>query len=292
MSPPFDRELPKPFSSTIDVDLCAMSDPGYIRTDNGDHYLVIRAGRALETVFSSLPKNKPGQSFEETAYGMIVADGAGLKSTGEIASNNAIFTLLNLALRTPDWQFIWGPKEKNTVMWRMKDRFRHVNAALLQQVTAHSALNGMCTSMTVALAHGDNLVIGHIGDSRAYLLRKGKLRRLTRDHTLAERLMEEGINPEDDRLLAELKNVLMQSLGANESDCHPDVHDHVLENGDQLLLCTDGLTDMVEETVIESVLAQEAPAMSACRNLIDLALSNGGRDNVTVVVAKFWIPQA
>src|SRR4029078_5840563 len=90
----------------------------------------------------------------------------------------AIFNLLNLALRTPDWQFRWGPKEKNTVMWRMQDRFRGIHAALLEQATAHAAPRGMCTTLTAALSHGKDLVIGHIGDSRAYLLRDGKLKRL------------------------------------------------------------------------------------------------------------------
>lgn len=92
-----------------------------------------------------------------------------------------------------------------------------IDAALVQQATAHATLNGMCTTMTAALSHGKDLIIGHIGDSRAYLLRNGIMRRLTRDHTLAERLLDDGVSPENDRLLAELRNVLMQALGASEA---------------------------------------------------------------------------
>ena len=285
-----ERTLPESFSSEIDVDVFGMSDQGNVRANNEDHFLVVRGGRNLETVFSNLSENRPGDRFEETAYGMIVADGVGGEAAGEVASEEAIFGLLNLALRTPDWQFRWGHKEKNTVRWRMQDRFRRVNAALLERATAHAALRGMCTTMTAALSHGKDLIIGHIGDSRAYLLRAGKLKRLTRDHTLGDQLSAEGIAAESDQLLAELRNVLMQALGAYESYCRPDVHDYVLEDGDQLLLCTDGLTDMVDDATIEAILNKETVAVAACRRLVELALNNGGRDNVTAIVARYWIP--
>ena len=291
LDPERERVLPEPFSSKIDVDLFAMSHQGYVRSKNEDHFLVVRVGRNLETVFSNLVENRPEDRFEETAYGMIVADGVGGEAAGEVASREAIFTLLNLALRTPDWQFRWRPKEKNTVMWRMQDRFRRINAALLELATAHAVLRGMCTTMTAALSHGKDLIIGHIGDSRAYLLRDGKLKRLTRGHTVAESLFGEGVSAEGDRLLEELGNVLTQALGANESDCRPDVQDYVLEHGDQLLLCTDGLTGMVDGETIEAVLNKETAAGAACRTLVELALNNGGRDNVTAIVARYRIPQ-
>jgi protein phosphatase len=284
-------ELPKPFSSTIDVDVAGISDQGLIRENNEDHFCVLRGMRVLETVISNLTGREPGERFEEVGYGFVVADGVGGEAAGEVASREAINGLLSLALQTPDWQFRWGPREMNTVKWRMQDRFRHVNSALVQRATAEAALDGMCTTMTAALSHGKDLVIGHIGDSRAYLVRQGKLNRLTRDHTFAERYMDEGKNPDNNRLLDELKNVLVQALGATESESTADVDDYVLEDGDQLLLCTDGLTDMVEDKLIESVLLKEDSAQSACRNLVDLALANGGRDNVTVIVARYSIPQ-
>ena len=131
-----ERALPGPFSSEVDVDVFATSHKGHVRPENEDHFLVIRVGRNLETVFSNLIANRAGDRFEETAYGMIVADGVGGEAAGEVASDEAIFGLLNLALRTPDWQFRWGPREKNTVMWRMRDRLRVINTALLEQATA------------------------------------------------------------------------------------------------------------------------------------------------------------
>jgi PPM family protein phosphatase len=287
---PSDETPPEPFSSLVVVDFYGMSDKGHVRTRNEDHFLMLRGGRAIEAVMSNLGDSQPGDLFEETAFAMVVADGVGGEAAGEVASRQAIYTLLSLALHTPDWNFRWGPRERNTVMWRMKDRFRRVNAALLRDSAANASLGGMCTTMTAAVSHGEDLIVGHIGDSRAYLLHEGKLVRLTRDHTLGARLVEDGTHSPNDRLVRELRNVLMQALGSRETECVPDVHDYLLEDGDQVLLCTDGLSDMVEDRLIESVLNESATAKAACRSLIDLALSNGGRDNVTAIVARYSIP--
>ncbi len=171
-------EFPRPSSSLVDVEMYALSDQGHVRANNEDHYLVVRGGRALETVLSNLADNQPGYLFEETFYGMVIADGLGGESAGEIASREAIYTLMNLVLNTPDWQVRWTSKEENTVMWRMTDRFRRIHEALLEQAAADPGLAGMSTTMTAAVSLANSLIITHIGDSRAYLLHNGKLRRL------------------------------------------------------------------------------------------------------------------
>lgn len=292
VKPALDEIPPPPFSSRVNVDLFGISDKGNTRTKNEDHFMIARAGRAVETVLTNVPDSDamPGELFEETAYGMVVADGVGGEFAGEVASRQAIYTLLSLSLHTPDWQFRWGPKERNTVMWRMKDRFRRVNAALLREAAAHANLSGMCTTMTAAVTHGNDLIVGHIGDSRAYLLHKGKLVRLTRDQTVGARLVEDGTHVPSDPLVLELRGLLLQALGSREGECDPEVYYYLLADEDQLLLCTDGLTDMVEEVDIEVVLNTTSSAKSACRNLVELALKNGGRDNVTVIVARYSIP--
>ena len=290
--PPLDETPPPPFSSRVNVDLFGMSDKGYVRKNNEDHFLIVRAGRAVETVLTNLTEYEtvPGELFEEATYGLVVADGVGGEVAGEVASAQAIFTLLSLALHTPDWQFRWRPKEKNTVMWRMKERFRRVNAALLRDAAAHASLSGMCTTMTAAVTHGNDLIVGHIGDSRAYLLHGGKLVQLTRDHTVGGRLVEDGTHSPGDPLVVELRGLLLQALGSREGECNPEVTDFLIQDKDQLLLCTDGLTDMLDEVDIELILNSASSAQSACRSLVDLALKNGGRDNVTVIVARYSIP--
>ena len=290
--PALDETIPSPFSSRINVDVFGMTDKGHVRTQNEDHFLIVRAGRAVETVLTNLTPTEtmPGELFEETGYGMVVADGVGGEAGGEVASRQAIYTLLSLALHTPDWQFRWGPKERNTVMYRMRERFRRVNAALLRDAAAHASLSGMCTTMTAAVTQGNDLIVGHIGDSRAYLLHDGKLVQLTRDQTVGGRLVEDGSHTPSDPLVLELRGLLLQALGSREGECDPQVGDFQIEDDDQLLLCTDGLTDMVDEVDIELVLNSAISAKSACRSLIDLALKGGGRDNVTAIVARYSIP--
>ena len=283
------EKLTRPPSSQVSVDVFGMSDKGLAQDKNQDHFLVIRIARSLETVFTNLPDNLPGKAFEESGYGLVVADGFGGAPGGELASRKAIYTLLNLALHTSDWQFQWGPKERNTVLWRMKDRFRNVNAALLRDAAAHASLNGMCTTLTAAVTYGNDAIIGHVGDSSAYLLHQGKLIRLTRDHTLGGRLVEEGFHEPNDPLVLEYRSLLLQSLGGREGECHPDVHNYLLQDGDQLLLCTRYLTDTVAEHEIERTLNNATSANSACHALIDLSQRNGGQDNVTVIVARYSI---
>ena len=283
--------FPEPFSSLVNVDMYGMSDRGLVRTNNEDHFLIVRGGRALETVYTNITQSPEPRLFEETVYGFVVADGLGGQAAGEVASRQAIYTLLGLALHTSDWQLRWGAKERMTVAARMHGRFRRVNAALLREATAHASLSGMSTTLTAAVTHGSDLIVGHVGDSRAYLLHQGKLKKLTHDHTLAQRLIDEdGLAP-DDPLVLELRNVLLQALGSKESVCRPEVQEYSIADGDQLLLCTDGLTDMVDEDLIQAVLTEAASAKLACQSLVDLALSNGGRDNITVIVARFSIPQ-
>lgn len=282
-----DEVPPPPFSSRVNVDFYGISAKGLVRTENEDCFLLVRVGRAVETVLTNLSEAEalPGELFEETGYGMVLADGVGGEAAGEVASRQAIYTLLSLALHTPDWQFRWGPKERNTVMWRMKDRFRRINDALLRDAAADPRLTGMCTTLTAAVIYGNGLIIGHIGDSRAYLLRHGKLVQLTRDHTV-----EDGTHTRSDALVGELRGLLLKALGSNEGECEPDVYDCLLENNDQLLLCTDGLTDMVDDADIETIMNSSLSAESACRNLVDRSVSNGGRDNVTVIIARYSVP--
>ena len=287
-----DEMPPPPFSSRVNIDFYGMSEKGPVRTKKEDHFLLVRIGRAVETVLTNLSEAEalPGELFEETGYGMVLADAVGGEAAGEVASRQAIYTLLSLALHTPDWQFRWGSKERNTVMWRMKDRFRRINDALLRDAAANPRLTGMCTTLTAAVIYGNGLIIGHLGDSRAYLLHHGKLVQLTRDHRIGERLVEDRTHNRSDPLVVELRGLLPKALGSKEGECEPDVYDCLLENNDQLLLCTDGLTDMVADVDIETIMNSSRSAESACRNLIDRAVSNGGRDNVTVIIARYSVP--
>lgn len=275
----------------VEVDLAAQSHKGRVRPNNEDHYLVVCAGRYLRTWMTNLPDGSVPREFEETAYGMAVADGLGGNAAGEVASQLALNLIVELVLDTPDWIFSNDKPLLDEVVHRTVQRFRTVNEALLERARRDPWLAGMGTTLTVARSLGPDLVVVHIGDSRAYLLRGGTLIQLTRDHTLAQELADLGGLPAEEVATHRFRHVLTQALGMGEFVSKPEVRRLRLVDGDRLLLCTDGLTEMVDDATIAAELGRDRPAAEICQTLVDLALTCGGRDNVTVVVAGYSIPQ-
>jgi serine/threonine protein phosphatase PrpC len=288
--PVVDRHPPDLFTSLVQVDIHGLSHKGLVRPNNEDHFLVLRGGRALEAIMGNLSPNVVSRRFDEMFYGMAVADGLGGEVSGEIASERALEALLGMVLNTPDWMLRLGRPEINEVMWRMADRFIRVHAALIHDSADDPALQGMATTLTTAITSGDDLIVTHIGDSRAYLFREGELQQLTRDHTLAQQLIDDGGHSPSDTLVKELRNVLKQALGAKATECRPEVEHLKMKDGDSLLLCTDGLTDMVDDETIDQVLTHGSSAKAMTEELLDLALKNGGRDNITIIVSRYSIP--
>jgi protein phosphatase len=282
---------PRPSVAPLEVDLAALSHPGRVRPHNEDHYLVLSAGRYLRTWLTSLPEGSVPREFEETAYGMAVADGVGGRPAGEVASRLALTLLVELAIDTPDWIFSLDEPKLTDFLDRAAWRFRTLNAALLERARRDPALAGMGTTLTLAMSLGPALTVVHVGDSRAYLLRGGDLQRLTRDHTLAQDLADVGRLAAEDVATNALRNVLTDAIGPWEEGGEPDVRRLPLADGDRLLLCTDGLTGMVDDATIAEELGRDRSAAEVCQTLLDLALVNGGPDNVTIIVAGYRIPE-
>jgi protein phosphatase len=272
----------------VKVDLAALSHQGKVRENNEDNFLVIRYGRFLESVLSSLPEGQLPEEFRETGYGMVVADGMGGMAAGEVASRLAITCLLNMVLATPDW--IIGPDESRTeeLVSRAVRRFDAVNEAIIEKARREPGLAGMGTTLTMAMSLGVHLLIAHVGDSPAYLARGGELRRLTRDHTVAQEMAEHGGARAED-VPDRFRHMLTHAIGIPETGGDPEIGRFRLLNGDRLLLCTDGLTDMVDDATIGSALHDNRSSSEVCQSLINLALEGGGKDNVTVVVARYEI---
>jgi PPM family protein phosphatase len=286
-----DTEVLQSLPRSVVVDLGAETHAGRVRPDNEDHYLVIRFGRALEPLMTNLPAGLLPDQFSETGYGMLVADGMGGAAAGEVASRAAITALLDLVLATPDWVMRLGGSLTEEVLTRMARRYEQVNAAVAVQALGDAGLSGMGTTMTVACSVGSDLVVAHAGDSRAYLVRDGRLQRLTRDHTVAQELADAGALAPGEVQGHPLRHVLTVALGRMTTEVRADVRHLRLRDGDQVLLCTDGLTDMVEEGAIEAVLREAGSAAVACHALVEAALAGGGRDNVTVVLARYRIAE-
>lgn len=274
--------------ANVNVDLGALSHQGHVRENNEDSYLVLRFGRSLENLLTNLEDDLLEQSYTITGYGMLVADGMGGMAGGEIASRLALSKLVELVVDTSDWVLsLKQQRDVTTVLERMTDRFLQIDSAVRREADHDYTLQGMGTTLTVAAVLGSNLLIGHVGDSRAYLLRGSNLRQLTTDHTLAQALIDAGVADPDDPASRSMRHVLTAAVGSLGQEVDPQVQRFKLERGDQLLLCTDGLTETVADSTIAHVLQEAASAQNACRTLVDLALAGGGNDNITVVAAKF-----
>jgi serine/threonine protein phosphatase PrpC len=284
-------QLPQPHTSGVRVEITGLSHPGNLRPNNEDHFLVVRLGRFLESLVTNLPADQVPSRFEEEGFGMAVADGMGGHAAGEEASRLAITTMLNEVLSAPDW-ILRGddPSLAAEIMRRAADRFEKIAHVLAQEAADDSQLHGFGTTMTFAASVGRNLFIAHIGDSRAYLLRRGTLHQLTRDHTLVREMYEAGEITLDQAATHRLRHALTRNLGPHRG-AKPDVQELGLEDGDCLLLSSDGLHEMVSDESIAAVLAESATSQTICQRLVDLALAAGGKDNVTVIVAQYNISE-
>lgn len=281
---------PHPFSALVGVEFGAASHPGLVRGNNEDTFLAGRIDRALHVFATNLPAGDVPADFGEAAYGMLVADGLGGRAAGEVASRTAIGTMLNLILHTPAWIMRVGEKEADQITERITERFKRAGLEILHKAEDDPALAGMGTTLTTASSVGEELFVGHVGDTRAYLLRDGHLIRLTRDHTYAQELADVGIIRPDQVAGHRMKHVLTRALGRHGDQVRVDVIRVGLKDRDQVLLCTDGLTDMVSDDGIKAGLTAAASAQAAADGLIAAALAGGGKDNVTAVVARYTFP--
>jgi serine/threonine protein phosphatase PrpC len=279
-----------PMSARCRVDYGAATHQGLRRDSNEDRYTFARIGRSLQTLLTNLPEQRLPRQLEDVGYGMLVADGMGGAAAGEFAAELAILTLVNLALDTPDWLMSSQEEHAERVLQRMSERFRQIDDLLKERGKTESVLAGMATTMTLACSVGPRAVVVHVGDSRAYLLRSGTLHRLTKDHTLAQEFVDAGIFQRTDQVARHLQHALTRCLGGNEASGEPDVQQLLLADGDQLLLCTDGLSNMVSDADIARILGQTKTADDACAALVAAALDGGGKDNVTVVLARYRFP--
>jgi protein phosphatase len=274
-------------SSQVLVEIGARSDQGRVRPNNEDHYLVAKFERTMQLLLTNLPEGQVPVHEAETAYGMLVADGMGGHAAGEVASQAAIRFLVELILNTPDWMMRLDEDGKKEVMRRAEERLQRVKASLTQMAHGDPCLLGMGTTMTLTCSLGKEMIIAHVGDSRVYRLRDGQLDRLTHDHTVVQGLIDRGVIGPADAATHPMRHLLLNVIGTRGDPVRVEIDRLQLADGDQILLCTDGLTDMIPDTAIVEVLGQSRSAQEACQALIDLALDAGGKDNVTAVLGRY-----
>jgi PPM family protein phosphatase len=217
------------------------------------------------------------ESNEDAAYAgprlLAVADGLGGHAGGEVASAAAIDALrpLDTDLPAPD------------LLTALEHAVSEANDKLQHIAEADPSLRGLGTTLTAMLWSGSQLALVHIGDSRAYLLRRGELFQITHDHTLVQTLIDEGRITPDEAASHPQRSLLMQALDGGAS--RPDLQLREAELGDRYLLCSDGLYAVVAAEKLREVLAAVEDPEDVVAQLVDLANSGGGPDNITCVVA-------
>jgi PPM family protein phosphatase len=288
----------RPSRSLIDVheleverharsEVFGMTDRGRVRERNEDQFLVADLERSLLIQSSSV--GMIGTSLTEVPQGrlLMVADGMGGYGNGEIASSIAIEALARYAFAVMPWLLSHSETSEADLERALRQALQHCHEKVQRTAQREGLDSRMGTTLTMAYVTWPELHIAHVGDSRCYLAREGELRRLTRDHTLAEQLVEaHALSPEEARR-SRFRHILVNAVGGSAKSVRVDLHSFELLPGDRLLLCSDGLTGHLGDAAIAEQLSQPVSAKSSVHALIDAANAAGGSDNITVVLAHF-----
>lgn len=207
----------------------------------------------------------------------IVADGMGGYKGGEIASSVAVYSAQNYICNN----FKETPKEKLEILKLIKDSIEYANLMVYERSKEEEELRDMGTTIDVCLVYGNKVYIGHVGDSRVYRIRKNIIRRLTTDHSYVQKLVKEGTITKEEADNHPKKNMLMKAIGCN-SLVEPDVMCKGFLKDDILLMCSDGLTNMVKDDQIYKILLENSENPVAA--LINAANREGGMDNITAII--------
>ena len=252
------------------------TDRGQVRPSNEDAYLVATLDRATD----ASPGEPPGLL-------LVVADGVGGRPGGEIASSLAVDAMACYVQTVVPWVLTAAERDRERLDTWLHDALQRTQARMRRFALRRGLDPRLATTFTMACVTWPDLVVAHVGDSRCYLARDGGLERLTTDHTLAQRLCDEGQLTPEQLARSPYAHMLLNALGGSTDELSVDIYRSTLRPGDRLLLCTDGLTRLVSDEELAQRLADEArPVDRTVDELVDLANERGGSDNITVVLAR------
>ena len=227
--------------------------------------------------------NEDSVSLDESCGLAILADGMGGYNAGEVASGMA--TAL-IQAEMGQWLNKAGPQATGRdIRQALELCVGNSNRAVFEASQANSDYAGMGTTLVVGVFRGPKLVVGHIGDSRCYRLRGGTLLRSTRDHSLLQEQLDAGLITPEQAAVSTHRNLVTRALGV-EPTAVLEINEYKVEADDIYLLCSDGLSDMVDDAVIASILLAQQPLAQCAEALIKAANAGGGRDNISVLLAK------
>jgi PPM family protein phosphatase len=244
----------------MNYEICTQTDPGLARENNED-----------------------AVSFDAASRLCILADGMGGYNAGEIASGMAVAFIKSEMGR---WLLQAGKHANGKEVRRaLEICVENANHSIFNAANANPPYAGMGTTLVVGVFQQDRLILGHIGDSRCYRLRGGEFLQITKDHSLLQEQLDAGLITPEQALTSTNKNLVTRALGV-EDTVMLEVHEHRVESGDIYLMCSDGLSDMVSDAGIASIVAGGDLLEQKARQLIVAANEGGGRDNISVLLAK------
>lgn len=268
-----------PPSREVIVSVFGQTDIGRSRKHNEDAFLVAD----LTTMHATVQPDLRSHTLGTRGALFMVADGMGGAAAGEIASAMATEVVLS------DLDSSWcraAESDPETFARALCLATEAANARIHTFATEHREHRGMGTTATIAGLLGDTLYLCQIGDSRAYLVRGGVARQITKDQSLVQQLVEAGKLTAEEAEVYERRNIILQALGP-EPVVHVDRTSQQLRRGDTLVLCSDGMSGQMRATDIARIVDENPDLAATCRNLIALANENGGPDNITVIAARF-----
>ena len=267
-------------AGSILVEVFAISDVGRTREHNEDAFVVSDLSRGTQLEFDASVQQKVG------GRGLLfmVADGMGGAAAGELASATAVDVVLR-HLRD-HWTNGAGQVTPEGFVNSLEAATVTANSVIFRYAAEHAEVRGMGTTATIAGLLGDVLFLAQVGDSRAYLIRDGAARQITKDQSLIQKLVEAGELTEEQAEMSERKNIILQALGP-EANIKVDLTHQQVRRGDVLVLCSDGLSGLVRGDEIARAVREEADLPTACKRLVDIANTLGGPDNITVVASRF-----
>jgi serine/threonine protein phosphatase PrpC len=270
----------------LTVKAFGVTDKGKVRTTNEDQFLVAELTKAMRVWQTSLAEPNL-QVGEERAHLFLVADGMGGQLAGERASALAVAAIEQFMLNSFQWFFGSGSPDEQRVLAQFQSAIRHADARILEETAAHPELTGMGTTVTMAFHLGAQLCVIHVGDSRAYLHRDHELHQLTEDHTLVADMVRSGALRRDQVAEHELRHTITNVVGGPELGVNVEARALEVRDGDSLLLCSDGLTEMVTNDAIAATLEAEPTPEAAAKKLLAQANDGEASDNITLVVVRF-----
>jgi protein phosphatase len=268
------------------IDWYGLSDRGQVRETNEDQFLIAGLSKSLLIHQTSLDHESHTRLFGGSqGHLLAVADGMGGHSGGQRASAIAIDTLARYVLGTSSWLVNLHDHEEDDLVGELEAALKRCQDSIAK--AAHAGYEGMGTTLTMAYIAWPRLYVVHAGDSRCYLQRGARLEQITRDHTMAQKLVEAGALDADEAKESRWSHVLWNCLGGGTDRLEPEAYKTTLQLGDTLLLCSDGLSGALGNAQILTALRQDLAARETCELLVRAANQAGGKDNITVVVARF-----